>query len=104
MELGLLLPVGQRLHGAEPIHDVVRVAEVDLVERAPSNGVSLRGNNSSMCNLADVLPDFVLHVLDHSSDVGYMRGRLADGGVLLSLKRAKNDIVFRHHTTKYDPT
>ena len=30
-------------------------------------------------------PDFVLHVLDHSSYVGYMRGRLADGGVLLSL-------------------
>ena len=56
-----------------------------------------------MCNPADDLPDFVLHVLDHSSDVGYMRGRLADGGVLLSLKRAKSDIVFRHPNTKYDP-
>ena len=38
-----MLPVGQRLDGAEPVHDVVRVAEVDLVERAPNNGISLRG-------------------------------------------------------------
>ena len=57
-----------------------------------------------MSNPAGDLPDFVLHVLDHSAYVGYMRGRLADGGVLLSLKRTKNDIVFRHHTTKYDLT
>ena len=91
MELGLLLPVGQRLHGAEPVHDVVRVAEVDLVERAPIKGVSHISINQcvAMSNPADDLPDFVLHVLDHSADVGYMRGRLADGGILLSLKRPK---------------
>ena len=37
LELGLLLPVGQRIHGAEAVHDVVRVAEVDLVQRAPNH-------------------------------------------------------------------
>ena len=44
-----MLPVGQRLDGAEPVHDVVRVAEVDLVERAPNDGVSLRANNAWGC-------------------------------------------------------
>ena len=39
MELRLLLPVGERLDGAEAVHDVARLAEVDLVQRAPVTSV-----------------------------------------------------------------
>ncbi|CAN8016896.1 unnamed protein product [Ixodes persulcatus] len=72
----LLLAVLQRLDRAQPVDDVLRLAEVDLVQRGA---------------------DLVLHALfraphcgplahlDHLADVGDVRHGLADGAVLLHL-------------------
>lgn len=66
LHLRLLLLVGQHVHRAQPVHHVLRLAEVNLVES---------------------IADLVLHVLDHPADVGDVRRRLADRTVLLDLKR-----------------
>ena len=58
--------LGEGLHGPEAVHDVLRLAEVDLVQRVPY---------------------LVFHVLHHSADVGDVGVRLVDGSVLLDLRK-----------------
>lgn len=62
----LLLPrLGEWLHRSQTVHDVLRLAEVDLVQR---------------------VADLILHVLNHLADVGDVRVRVVHGRVLLELE------------------
>ena len=62
--------IRQRLHRSKAIHDVLRLAEVDFVER---------------------VPNLVLHVFAQAPNVGYVRVVLRYGVVLVNLQRETND-------------
>lgn len=62
----LLQRLGERLHGSKAVHNVLRLAEVDLVQ---------------------CVSYFIFHVFHHSANVGDVGVRFVNGCVLFNLRK-----------------
>lgn len=68
LEGRLLLLVRKRHDAPQPVHDVLCLSKINFIQS---------------------VSNFVFHVLDHPADIGNVRGRFTNTGVLLSLKQDK---------------